>query len=218
MTPEVVASAHRAATDRLWALTGRRFGASCPVGLRPCSSNRCGPPDGRLGTWLPCDRPGTVIDLGVAVYDVVEVRLDGVAFTDFAVDDFRYVRRTDGQSWPVAQDLTLDPGQPGTFEIVVRYGLAVPEGGRWAAAALACELLMARKPGKRCRLPARTRTASAQGTTIELDDLASVLDDGLTGLTEVDSWIAEVNPHRLPSRSRALSPDAYRRRARRRTS
>lgn len=218
LDPEVVASAHRVATDRLWALTGRRFGASCPVALRPCSSVRCGPPDRHRGTWLPCDTPGTVIDLGVAVYDVVSVTIDGTPFTDFQVDDFRYVRRIDGDRWPYEQDLTLDAGQPGTFEITVRYGLAVPVGGVWAARALVCELLNARRPGKRCRLPERTRTASAQGTTIELDDLASILDEGLTGLTEVDQWIAEVNPHRLPSRSSVMSPDAYRRRPRRRTS
>lgn len=207
---EVADEAAARATERLWALSGRRFGPSCPVTIRPCLGTAC-----HL-TWLQrahrptytlgCAQPGALIDLGV-VYSVDVVTIDGAVFADWVLDSSRLLRRTDGYHWPLAQDMDVDETSIGSFAVTVRAGLPVPVGGVAAARALACEIILARTNPTRCRLPARTRTASAQGTTVELVDLTDPINDGLTGLSEVDQWIAEVNPHRLASRSTVMSPD-----------
>lgn len=51
--------------------------------------------------------------------------------------------------------------------------------------------------GGKCRLPRRVQTVSRQGVTYQMVDPTDIYRDGLTGLPEVDIWIASVNPNRL---------------------
>jgi hypothetical protein len=108
-------------------------------------------------------------------------------------DDLEQPGRT---AWPCCQDLSVALGSEGTFQLTYSWGSAPPIGGTMAAAALGCQLAMGCQPETigRCRLPKRVTSITRQGVAV-----AAVLDPldlfarGLTGLPEVDLWVASVN-------------------------
>lgn len=208
------------ASERLWARTGRRFGPSCPVTIRPCDSSWC---DGTLSSRLNllpfyflrtlagsrCNPWGATVDLTTLgpIYDVPAVTIDGAPFTDFRLDDGRHLLRLDGHPWPRYQDVEADPTAADTFAVTVRPGEPIPPGGIRAAKLLACALLKARVPAL-CKPNARATTVARQGVTVELEALAS----GRIGILEVDAFLDDWNPHGLLERSSCWSPDVPRHR------
>ena len=208
------------AVSVLWALSGRQFGI-CPVIARPCPtpcygtaySDLIGGPgwfplwDGanwrnvRCGCTGKCEATGpTVIHLGstkgLPIREVTEVRIAGEV-----VDPSLYslegdlLYRRGGAQWP-NQDLTLPLDEPGTWSVSYTQGNPPPAGTATLVALLAKEFLDACGGGK-CRLPRRVQTVSRQGVTYNMIDPTDIYRDGLTGLPEVDIWIASVNPHRI---------------------
>ena len=208
------------AVSVLWALSGRQFGI-CPVIARPCPtpcygtaySDLIGGPgwfplwDGanwrnvRCGCTGKCEATGpTVIHLGstkgLPIREVTEVRIAGEV-----VDPSLYslegdlLYRRGGAQWP-NQDLTLPLDEPGTWSVEYMQGTPPPAGTGTLVALLAKEFLDACGGGK-CRLPRRVQTVSRQGVTYNMIDPTDIYRDGLTGLPEVDIWIASVNPHRI---------------------
>lgn len=122
--------------------------------------------------------------------------------------------RTDGGTWPACQDLTVAPDQPGAFSVVYWRGTPVPPGGKRAVALLACEIWKACAKGPdSCALPRRVQTVQREGITYTMLDPMDFLSEGRTGLTEVDMWLAAVNPAKLHSPSAVLSPDMRRHRS-----
>lgn len=121
--------------------------------------------------------------------------------------------RTDGGTWPTCQDLTAQADEPGAFSIVYWRGTPVPPGGRRAVALLACEIwkACARGPDS-CALPRRVQTVQREGITYTMLDPMDFLSEGRVGLTEVDLWLAAVNPGKVHSPSAVLSPDMRRHR------
>lgn len=127
----------------------------------------------------------------------VTVRIDGVTYvsTDgvFRIDDHRWLLRVDGDGWPCCQNLLLDDSHVHTFSVAYPWGVAPDEGGVMAAASLGYELALAYTgdaAGKACRLPKRITHMTRGQTSIALLDPLTLFKDGLTGLTEVDLWIA----------------------------
>lgn len=108
--------------------------------------------------------------------------------------------------------LTISPSVPSTVGLTVEYvyGTNPPEDGRTAAKSLADELvlLFGGGEGDDCRLKNVT-SLSRQGVNIEIEDARTILEDGRTGIPEVDLFVASVNPKRARLRSRVLSPDAH---------
>jgi hypothetical protein len=220
------------ATEVLWALTGRRFGL-CILEVRPCQ--RLVEPtyetygvlwdQGAGGGWsfmpyldssgrwnnLACPggqcRPASEVWLPGPVAGITEVRINDqvVDSSAYRVDDFAYLVRQDGGSWPVAQDFSVDQyDDAGTFVVTYARGVPVPAAGAAAAGTLAIEFLRACAGGN-CRLPARIQSLTRQGVSMQATQ--TTIKDGLTGLNEVDNWIYAVNPYQRSQPVRVWSPD-----------
>jgi hypothetical protein len=213
-------------------LSGRRFGV-CPVTVRPCRR----PCDGTLapafgpyygaGSFTPYLLDGAWIngcgscttDCGCGqlcevvlpgpVDSVLAVKLDGliVPAADYLVYDHRALVRVDaGECWPYCQDLAAPDSEPGTFAVTYGLGTPVPVAGLHAAGVYACELVKA-CADLPCRLPRRVTQITRQGVTYSLLDPMEFLEQGMTGLYEVDAWIRAVNPAGLAHGARVYSPD-----------
>jgi hypothetical protein len=83
------------------------------------------------------------------------------------------------------------------------HGLLPPIGGMRAVIALTVELGKLWTGGK-CNLPKRVESISREGITI---GLVSSLQGWRTGLWDIDAWLASANPHMMPKRASAWSPD-----------
>ncbi len=232
-TPAVQAYALRTATTLLWAATGRRFGL-CPVTVRPCWSAQLplyasypvlpgsegggwsvvstgtgvqvfGP--GGCGCSGGCACSGSRLPLPDAA-SVTSVTIDGDVLPGGSYElRAGYLWRMDGSGWPYAQDMGLPLGSDGTWSITYLSGEAVPEGLNDAAGVLACEIGASRTGNGQCRLPNRVRSVTRQGVEINYVSSDTWLEDGLTGVADVDQVIMIYNPKRLQQRPRFTSPD-----------
>lgn len=143
---------------------------------------------------------------------VDEVLVDGLPLdpSAYRLDSFRGVPvlvRTDGECWPQCQDMSLDTDAEGTFVITYQPGTPLPLAGQIAAGELACEFAKACTGGE-CALPGQLASLSRNGVDVQMVDPTTVLDQGLTGLANVDLWVKSVNPRHKAQRSRVYSPDA----------
>jgi hypothetical protein len=186
------------ATDVLFNFTGRRWPGVCEETVRPCRTERCGCQETCGCGWL-----SEVHLPGYPVVEVTEVLVDGdvVPESEYRVDDARYLvglTKADGtlRRWPSCQRLERADSEDRTFSVTYSWGLDPPVGGIRSAASLACQLLMACQPEAikdgRCRLPKRVTTITRQGITLAILDPLSLFREGLTGLAEVDLWVASV--------------------------
>jgi hypothetical protein len=218
--PDVRVRAAELARRTLRTLTAGRVG-NCPVELRPCVESPCGTCTGYYaggilnprvvdGRWTnvscnpqgcSCDPLSEVVLPGEA--HGIEVWVDGEQFDAWKQYGNRLVR-TDGMAWPSCQDYTVDGRKPGAFSVRYTPGEDPGQAGAWAYSTLACEYAKA-CCGKKCRLPSSVTSISRQGVTMEL--ASGLFDQGLTGIREVDVYIASVNPNRLKVPSRVWSPD-----------
>lgn len=214
----------RMAIDFLWNWTGQRYG-TCQVAYRPCRE-LC-PPGSRSqvfpalvgGQWynIACGACGDscgctytpTLRLPDVVLSVDEVLIDGAVLdpSNYRLDANRFLRRLDGNLWPICQDLREDTTQPGTWEITWTAGRTVPTGGQIAAGVLAVELAKAACNDTTCALPKRIQSITRQGIAIVMDDFKD-LDHGGTGIWLIDSWISSVM--KAPAPSRVYSPDVRR--------
>lgn len=205
-----LALACQMASDILYDLTKHRWKGVCVDDIRPLAKRAATYASGWWPTWggvgyrygwCSCNRtteygcasvPQIVLPGYPVVADSVEVTIDGDPFTDFRVVDRRKLVRTDGDGWPCCQDLTLDPGDDGTWSVRYSWGIAPPPAGRRSAALLAANLYRAMHPeeGGACELPDHVSSLVRQGVTISMDP--SVFSDGHTGIRVVDMWIDSV--------------------------
>lgn len=217
------------ATTVLWAATGRQFGL-CEISVRPCGryapncpslwgywwdvgSSTWFPYIDDFGIWRNCScgmdrcgcRPKCEVWLPGPVDSVLEVIQDGVVVppASYRVDNGRWLVRTDGDCWPDYADLDVDSGT-GFFEVTYLRGTPVPLALQVAAGTLAGEWAKGCSGGT-CRLPSRVTTIARAGVTVSMVDVDSLLDRGLTGLTEVDQIITAYNPWGLKKRPRVWS-------------
>lgn len=237
--PQLQEDATAWATQILWGLTGRRFGA-CTITARPCGST-CNFGGGYMtwpvylsgnagatgsfwipfidggGTWRNCVCVGACscrarceVWLPGPVATVSEVVLNGVTVppTAYRIDNGNILVRQDGECWPTCQDFNLSAAAPdteNTFVVTYQRGNPVPMSGQIAAGMLACDFVKSCTTG--CKLPGNLASLTRQGVEVTVADTTEDLNAGLTGLPYVDQWIRSVNPHRLASRSRVITPD-----------
>lgn len=204
------------AVSVLWALSGRQFG-QCPVIARPCpqacstSSGMYGPgwfPVFDDGQWrnLTCSCPGsctasgpTVVHLPGPVGEVLSVNVGGIELDEAAYQlEGGRLYRTDGAQWP-RQDLNAPSGSDGTWTVTYTRGVPVPPGVGVLVGLLTKEFLAACSGGK-CRLPRRVQSVARQGVSYTMVDPADIYAAGKTGLSEIDLWLAAVNPTALQQR------------------
>lgn len=219
------------ASATLRRLTGWRVGG-CPVKVRPCSQARCGAPaigayagvgyyggsfypQNWAGVWTnngcSClsDCSCTALDevrLPEPVGEVFEVRLDGLVLNQ-GTDYVRYGNRliaTGTTKWPKCQDLTKLDTEVGTFSVTYQNSYAVDILGARAAGILAVEYAKACN-GESCGLPTNAVSITRQGVSIELE--SGAFPGGLTGIRQVDAFIALWNPAGLERDSEVWSPD-----------
>lgn len=216
------------ATTVLWGATGRQFGV-CVQRVRPCGRYNSSrqwiwgffwdggvwyPYIDNTGTWRNCGcgfgcncEPNCQVYLPGPVSSIIEVNLNGVTIdpTAYRVDNGQWLVRTDGDCWPLMADLNVDSGE-GFFEVVYAKGVEVPRSLKVAAGILACEFAKA-CTGSPCRLPGRIAQVARQGVSVNMVSLDNLLENGFTGLPEVDQLIQTYNPNHLPRRMRILTPD-----------
>jgi hypothetical protein len=234
-SPAITGAAVEAATDILWAASGRQFGV-CPIVLRPCrrecavaassnwleygSSSWQWPFPALIdGAWVnlacgschggcSCSAVEEVI-LPHPVANIVEIRVDGqvIPTGSYRVDDFRVLVREDGERWPLCQDLTKPAGAVGTWTITVNVGSPVPTLGELAMGELICEIVAARDDSSECRLPRQVAELVRQGVRITLTDLSKLLDKGRLGLEFCDLFIQTYNPNGIKQEAQVYSID-----------
>lgn len=216
------------ATTVLWGATGQQFGV-CVNRVRPCGrylgSRRWlwgyfydggvwYPYVDPAGVWrncgcgFPCDcEPRCQVWLPGPVDSIIEVNVSDVIIPDSAyrVDNGNWLVRTDGECWPECSDLNVDSGD-GFFEVVYARGTEVPRALKVAAGILACEFAKA-CVGATCRLPGRIAQVARQGVSVNMVSLDNLMENGFTGIPEVDQVIRTYNPSRLPYRMRVMTPD-----------
>lgn len=211
--PNALDDAMQMATDVLFNLTGRRWPGECIDVIRPQAQYRADdhrswwPPNAPAAPawgWCSCHRGResgcswmSEIKLPGHPVSSVSVLLDGAVFTDWRLDDRRYLVRTDGEGWPCCQDMDADPASDeNTFEITYVYGKPPPLGGVRAAATLGCQYALACEPEAvrdgRCRLPKNIASVSRAGTTTNFFDPQKLIENGEVGIPEVDQWVMSV--------------------------
>jgi hypothetical protein len=214
------------ASEVLYNLTGRIYPGECEDTVRPCANGvwcGCGglPAVGRQavrhyfpGAGCGCDDVDAVVLPGYPVVAIVEVLVDGqvVDADTYRVDNRRELVRIGSETWPINQNLSLPSTEPGTFEVTYLYGDGPPPGGV-RAAAVACS--PDKEQRARCRLPARVTSVTRQGLTAAVIDPLTLFQDGLTGVAEVDLWVASEMLGRKRRRGRVIRPDRRRGRYRR---
>lgn len=216
-----LASVAAATTEILRLLSGRRYGVRRGTvrphklldhyedlaGAQPVPS---GWPFGFgiTGDRLVCDGNTLILD---APASVLGVKVDGVALAvgDWLLYDRRLLVRARGESWPLCQHLDLPDTEPGTWSVTYESGTPVTDSAKLAARAYGCQLVKLLTGATGCVLPERTTTVSRQGVTITRGSLKESLDDGRTGISVVDGWLAAVNPNNLRRRARIAGPDSY---------
>lgn len=153
-----------------------------------------------------CDGPATIALPG-PVDSITQVKIDGVVLpaTSYRVDSRRWLVRTDGGSWPTAQDTLAADTMPGTWSVTYLRGVPVPSGGQIAAGVLALELWRAACNDGACGLPKRFQSITRQGVTVAMLDSFDDIDKGHTGIFIIDSWVTSMV--KVPNRSSVYSPD-----------
>lgn len=172
-------------SEILWRRTGEQFGI-CTITARPLVCCRHRRPRCSCGVWNAARLGHAPI---VAVHSVL---VDGVAVppSSYRVDEWEWLVRTDGEAWPICNDLSVASTEDHTFEATWSYGAEVPPGGNASARLLACRLAGDLTPGD-CGIPDGSSTISTEGVTLQLD-VEDMLAGGTTGIALVELWIGSI--------------------------
>lgn len=167
-----------------------------------CCAQRC---------WLPRVKvPGPIAGDAADI----EVVIDGVVLPvdAYRVDRHREIVRVDGDAWPCGNNLTLDPSpyvgpndgsKDGTWQITYPYGRNPDSAGIVATIKFASELALD-MCGRTCELPARLKSISREGVSMDFADPLTFLQNGEVGIYLVDMWIKSVNKKGLDRRARLV--------------
>lgn len=219
--PEVVALAERYAVASLRLLTLNRVGG-LPKTVMP-AGRTCTAPVMKRDMFYPvtyfpsaatlkacncalgCRCAGVAgVKLTAPIGDIYEVKIDGVVLdpASYHVEDGDLLVRDDGKAWPACGGKN--------FTVTYLNGHKVDAMGAYAAGVLANEYLKMLTVTKGCRLPSSVTNVQRQGLTFEV--ARGMFPDNMTGITEVDTFVALWNPHGLRTKPMVYSPDIKRQR------
>lgn len=237
---EVLEAALEVASRVMYLATGRQFHGECSeLNVRPCGCSTCGLVQDMgwgiirwpgvsdcggscQGRQCSCTRVNQVY-LGLEpLATVTAVRVDGVALapTAYRVDDWRWLVRTDGQSWPTCQDMSAADNAVGSWGVDVEWGLPASPLVVAGTEALAGEIAKG-CAGAACGLPRRSiqsiNRAGLQITTLDpLEFLVKLPGKPYTtGVYEADLAIVMENPGGVSASATFINPDDYTGNARR---
>lgn len=133
---------------------------------------------------------------------ISEIMIDGAVLPpeDYRVDDNYRLVRLDGGSWPVCAG--------DKFTVTYLNGFPVTLAGRHAGAVLGLEYLKALTGDKKCRLPSSVTSLTRQG--VQMEFTTELFAGGRTGISEVDLYLAQFNPHGLRQAPAVYSVDYLR--------
>jgi hypothetical protein len=211
-----------AATQVLWELSGRRFGGIRTIIETYCQLAPQAIPDlpvpvlheGRIfnmrgGACGTCGCSHVLKLRGVPIIEIERVVYQGgtIPLSDVSVIDYSYLGMSQlaQACWNTCSDIT----------VAYTYGAPPPALGKLAARELANQLIWSIGDDDRCTLPQRVTTISRQNTSWTLLDPQDFLDDGRTGIYNVDLFLRAVNPDKARRRARVFSPDLRKGRSRR---
>jgi hypothetical protein len=233
LDPPTKARASALASATLHRLTGYRVGG-CPLTVRPCKKGCAGPwpsyydrytLSGFLGAFWPQNWGGVWVNscgcntdcgcdalceiaLPPPVGEVYEVKLNGgiVVADQYRVDGnmLVWVGDQSGCPWPACQDLAAADTEPNTFSVTYLNSYPVDQLGAYACAVLAMEYAKA-CIGNSCQLPSGVTSVVRQGVSFEV--ATGAFPGGVTGIREVDSYIALWNPEGIRQAPTVWSPD-----------
>lgn len=231
----VSGTAFAAATEVLYALSGRRFGL-CSVTLRPCRRDCYGDTWWRGGNWWEYGRypqPALIgglwynltcgscsggcscarvseVTLPGPVASITQVKVDGVALVknvDYRLDDWRLLVRLGGAEWPICNNLNLADTEVGAWSVTFQAGEAVPTLGQMAVGILAVEFAKALICDSTCGLPKPVQSIARQGVNITFLDPNEMFANGRTGLYIPDMFLQTFNPDNKRQRAQIYDID-----------
>lgn len=186
-----------AASEVLYALTGRRYAGERERAIELFAPSRCGDD--------PCRscRPAAVRLPNRDVRELLAVRT--AADEALPVDDYRiarggYLERATGGTSPL-------PTCSAPLRLRYRFGRAPGSAGSEHARLLALAFGQAIVDPDASPLPGIVTQIARQGITITQQPGSALIEAGLTGLAPVDAWIGSVNPTRSRRPPRSWSPD-----------
>lgn len=185
-----------AASNLLYNRTGQRWPGLCEREVWPCLNCTC-----RRNPCCGSCYEAIMLQRDFPIQSIDAVEIDGVplAPADYRLDEHKNLVRTDGLRWPLCNDLGL-PLANQCAEVRVSYttGRVPPIEGQIAAAELACEMKKACNGESTCKLPDHVRSLSRRGVSMELQDVAQLLQDGMTGNPHVDRFLEVHGRSRKP--------------------
>lgn len=185
------------ASEVLYALTGRRFGGVRERAIELFAPARCGAHRCRT-----C-RPDSVRLPNRPVVELLSVGL--VSGAEFDLAGYRigrggYLERARGSS-------AIMPTCGSGLAVRYRFGRAPSAAGVQHARQLALAYGSAVVDPDSSPLPGTIVSIVRQGVTITQQSASALVEQGMTGLAPVDSWIGSVNPTRSRRPGRSWSPD-----------
>lgn len=221
----LAASVAEAASRILFLLSGRRYPGVCTDTVRPCKRSRRWGPGWLSARWEPswgycscgagtwtdctCSHRGEITLGAYPVISITQVLIDGsvLAPSAYRLDDYRWLRRIDGDAWPSTQDLDEATTETDTWAVTYTWGRAAPEDGIIAAKRLACELYQACAGGD-CALSKQAQSVARQGVEITFESAEELFGNGRTGLYEVDLFLETERYATAHQGSQTVSPDS----------
>lgn len=134
------------------------------------------------------------------IISVSAITLGGTTLLDpseYVIGNKAFLLRKDGQRWDLEHGLG----------VTYRHGIVPPTAGILAAKELANELVLLKQNPEACSLPSRLTSISRQGVSYTIFDPQSFLNDGKTGLYNVDLFLAAANPSGAVKKAKVFSPD-----------
>lgn len=163
----------------------------------------------RIGVPTSIQYPQRLYLRGTPAHEVFSVHYGETLLDDseYILFNKRFLKLSNGAIWNYACDqrgITVD----------YSYGMLPPQAGILAATTLANELLILMGEGSdmnQCRIPERVRSVSREGISFDMIDPQEFMDDGRTGIWEIDLFIRTANPSRAKKQPRLLSASDPRR-------
>lgn len=134
------------------------------------------------------------------VKEIKSVSINGRVLdpSEYELRNFSFIIRTNKQDWILSSSTSI--------EVEYVFGAEPPAAGVEATLKLATELILALEGSPECSIPKNVTGISRQGVEFAISDPQMFLEQGRTGLEEVDMFIMAANPLKSRKRSKFYNP------------